>query len=993
MTAAAGIEITTGGHSALGPGQGLAKMPAGVFAKDMAATSVPSTSGTGAASFRTGWQSLLASMSGGTALDAANDGPSEDQALASTAGQLSGSNASLPTASALTATIPFLTETPVAGQAGASASGNTATAAKLAQTTSSTATDLQQNAAFLAGLNSTNATVTRASVSATADSSRESNSSHSTKESKRQTSSSESANSGATAVAVQVLPSSTAIVQPVVHPAPADPGSSSTASSNLVASESTTNAFALSGFASVAGDYSLPSAGSRSSGTRQAQTDPRSSVAAVSSAVSENPAEAFKDRTTSSSQGNAQDEMGDGLGSSNEQFFGSSPLAASTLTGEQSQTVEQIQRTDKSAPANVAAPSAATVTSADATSTQPLSAAQWSTLQSNAAQSGPTGVSTRPSSGAVSLSSDTSGLYRSQVDETAPRALMNKLPFASDPSDSSPSGKETVSTPESLANESKAPELESRSGAVSSQVAASYNQLQNVATASQNLSNQNAAVSYTPRQNAATASQDLTGKDAATSDTQKQNAMAPPQETSNQNAAVSYNQRQDATAAPQDPTSRNAAAASMQEQNPADEAQGAATSSVLQADSNAASTGTSSNQPAIPAKSSPIASGSGVRRFNFSAGRAVPQALSGSAPSLTAAAATNADSQRTRIQNSSPSPDQSRNEGQTQSSSQATVTKADRGTAGSATQPPSSGAEEAGSSTSAKPLPQTATMTAFAGSSVASTVSSADAAAAEDAASTRSGRVVKQNTSGTTHGAAAATDGSATPSAQMSSGTFPVQGASQAHDLSAARGATANSLHGASGNTSGDAESTTSKTFAALDAEPTTTAPSWIRAGAQQAEAGYKDPELGWVGVRADASGGVVHASLVPGSADASATLGGHLDGLNAYMAERHTPVEAITMAAPESRSAGLDMNQSSHQQMSQGNGQGADESQQTALNMGSNSGQGAEQGAPAEQYFTPQTTAPAAVTARSPVSDGNTSATQTVEAAGSNGTHISVVA
>jgi hypothetical protein len=113
-----------------------------------------------------------------------------------------------------------------------------------------------------------------------------------------------------------------------------------------------------------------------------------------------------------------------------------------------------------------------------------------------------------------------------------------------------------------------------------------------------------------------------------------------------------------------------------------------------------------------------------------------------------------------------------------------------------------------------------------------------------------------------------------------------------------------------------------SETFAALDAETATGTPTWIHAGAQRAEAGFQDPALGWIGVRADGSGGGIHAALVPGSADAAQALGGLLAGLNAYLAEQHTPVESLTLAAPESRSAEAGTDQSASQGMHPGTGQ-----------------------------------------------------------------------
>lgn len=100
-----------------------------------------------------------------------------------------------------------------------------------------------------------------------------------------------------------------------------------------------------------------------------------------------------------------------------------------------------------------------------------------------------------------------------------------------------------------------------------------------------------------------------------------------------------------------------------------------------------------------------------------------------------------------------------------------------------------------------------------------------------------------------------------------------------------------------------DSSTPTRDAFAALD-EVTTPAvtPTWVHAGAQRAEAGYQDPALGWVSVRADLGGGGVHASLVPGSADAATALDGHLAGLNTFLTEHHTGLAAVTVSAPEVR-------------------------------------------------------------------------------------------
>jgi hypothetical protein len=120
------------------------------------------------------------------------------------------------------------------------------------------------------------------------------------------------------------------------------------------------------------------------------------------------------------------------------------------------------------------------------------------------------------------------------------------------------------------------------------------------------------------------------------------------------------------------------------------------------------------------------------------------------------------------------------------------------------------------------------------------------------------------------------------------------------------------------------------ETFAALDSQPAPGAITWTHAGARQAEAGFEDPALGWVGVRADTSGGGVHATLLPGSAEAAQALGQHLEGLSAYMTQQHTPVESLGMAAPGSRD-NHPADQGPSQGMNQGAGQGPEGGQDQA--------------------------------------------------------------
>ncbi len=163
--------------------------------------------------------------------------------------------------------------------------------------------------------------------------------------------------------------------------------------------------------------------------------------------------------------------------------------------------------------------------------------------------------------------------------------------------------------------------------------------------------------------------------------------------------------------------------------------------------------------------------------------------------------------------------------------------------------------------------------------------------------------------------------------------------------------------------------------FAALDAGTAPGAPAWIHAGARQAEAGFQDPALGWVGVRADMAGAGIHAALVPGSADAAEALGGHLAGLNSYLAEQRMPVETLTLAAPEHHSAAEAMDRSGSQGMYQG------------------AGQHEEQGASSDAQSGAHSSTPA-IAAASPHVSGAVSAPETAStAAMPGGVHISVMA
>ena len=73
----------------------------------------------------------------------------------------------------------------------------------------------------------------------------------------------------------------------------------------------------------------------------------------------------------------------------------------------------------------------------------------------------------------------------------------------------------------------------------------------------------------------------------------------------------------------------------------------------------------------------------------------------------------------------------------------------------------------------------------------------------------------------------------------------------------------------------------------------------WVHAGPRRAEAGFEDPTLGWVGVRAEQGAGGVHAVVVPGSTGAAAELGAHLGSLASFLSDRHVGVSSVELGSP----------------------------------------------------------------------------------------------
>ena len=80
----------------------------------------------------------------------------------------------------------------------------------------------------------------------------------------------------------------------------------------------------------------------------------------------------------------------------------------------------------------------------------------------------------------------------------------------------------------------------------------------------------------------------------------------------------------------------------------------------------------------------------------------------------------------------------------------------------------------------------------------------------------------------------------------------------------------------------------------------------WTHAGAYRAEAGFQDPSLGWISVRAERHSGEVHAFVTPSSDAGEMVLDAHLGGLNAHLAKNDIHVHPVTIDATHESRPGL---------------------------------------------------------------------------------------
>lgn len=181
----------------------------------------------------------------------------------------------------------------------------------------------------------------------------------------------------------------------------------------------------------------------------------------------------------------------------------------------------------------------------------------------------------------------------------------------------------------------------------------------------------------------------------------------------------------------------------------------------------------------------------------------------------------------------------------------------------------------------------------------------------------------------TEQGGASGVLASAAPAAHPASFTASIPGSdafSLARDPSSVQAANGTAAGVGESSSAAQGTSTTHQTFATLDNIDDRTALNWVHAGARHAEAGFEDPTLGWIGVRADQSGGGVHAIVVPPTAEAAQALGSQMAGLNAHLAESHTPLASLSLGPAEGREggagAGQSFNQSAGQDQAQSNSQ-----------------------------------------------------------------------
>lgn len=91
--------------------------------------------------------------------------------------------------------------------------------------------------------------------------------------------------------------------------------------------------------------------------------------------------------------------------------------------------------------------------------------------------------------------------------------------------------------------------------------------------------------------------------------------------------------------------------------------------------------------------------------------------------------------------------------------------------------------------------------------------------------------------------------------------------------------------------------SAASNAHATLDAKSAEVPARWTSSDPRSVAAGFQDPELGWVSVRAHTDASGLHATVIPSSQEAGQVLAGHMAGLAAHLSDRVATIDTLTIA------------------------------------------------------------------------------------------------
>ncbi len=242
-----------------------------------------------------------------------------------------------------------------------------------------------------------------------------------------------------------------------------------------------------------------------------------------------------------------------------------------------------------------------------------------------------------------------------------------------------------------------------------------------------------------------------------------------------------------------------------------------------------------------------------------------------------------------------------------------------------ALEPVAKGSEESGRQASAA-VDETSTVNLSGTSPSAVSVAPAYLSSAASASSSASGQpavkpqIASERVETSIHAAQGASSQTGQQVVHIGQGQVSVSavGAPIAHETGAAQVTT--SAQSAAGHAGPGAS--TADTFSALDGAGEAMHTTWTHAGPHNAEAGFNDPQLGWVSVRAGLGGGGITAEVVPNSAEAGQALGAHMAGLNNYLADRHTPVASLSLASAQSSGSDAGLSRGMEHQGTQDQGQ-----------------------------------------------------------------------